>query len=128
MKKSRGFTLLEVLVAMAILALSLAAISKTSAGFITNQSYLRDRTYAQWVARNVLVETLLSDSWPSIGQKKDTVEFPRSDGREWQWRMQVVQTGEIDLRRLDIEIFLLNATSSDDSPLATLSGFMERPQ
>jgi len=127
MKKSAGFTLLEVLVAVAVLALALAAISKSAAGFISNQSYLRDRTYAQWIARNQLVETLLSKDWPSIGQKKDTLEYPKGDHREWRWQMQVTQTGEKDLRRLDIEVFPQKDFDKDDSPLATLSGFMRRP-
>lgn len=125
MKRSRGFTLLEVLVAMAVLSLSLAAISKAAAGFIVNQAYLRDRTYAQWVAHNRLAEVLLSRRWPSIGQQKDQVEYPKGE-REWRWVMQVTQTGEEDLRRLDIEIFPLEG-EDDDAPLATLSGFMERP-
>ena len=71
----------------------------------------------------------LSRDWPSIGQQKGDVEYPLSatqdTGREWRWVMQVTQTPEEDLRRLDIEIFPLNAL--DGEPLARLSGFLIKP-
>jgi general secretion pathway protein I len=124
-QKSQGFTLLEVLVAMTVLALALLAISKAAAGFIDNQAYLRDRTFAQWVARNQLLKVQLSDEWPSVGEQKDEVEFP-AERREWRWVMNVIQTSEKDLRRLDIEVFPVDAEDGA-APLAVLSGFLERP-
>ena len=132
---NRGFTLLEVLVAMVVLALSLGAVIQTAGNYTLNQAYLRDRTFAEWVARNQLATTLLEGRlekrWPSIGQQKGEVEFPESSSdvgaREWRWVMKVVQTPEEDLRRLDIEVFALNA-EEDQPPLAILSGFMGKPQ
>ncbi len=120
----RGFTLLEVLVAMTVLALALLAISKAAGGFIENQVYLRDRTFAQWVARNQLVEVQVMREWPSVGQQKGEAEFP-AGRRNWRWVMQVTQTSEKDLRRLDIEVFLADVDA--DEPLAMFSGFLERP-
>ena len=132
---TRGFTLLEVLVALLVLALSLGAVIQTAADYAQNQAYLRDRTFAEWVARNQLATTLLqvrmAKRWPSIGQQKGEIEFPvaTSDvgGREWRWVMQVTQTPEEDLRRLDIEVFPLNV-DEDQPPLASLSGFVGKPQ
>jgi general secretion pathway protein I len=125
-----GFTLLEVLVALVVLAMALGAVVQAAADFTINQAYLRDRTFAEWVARNQLATVQLSGRWPSIGQQKGEVEFPLgspgSGGREWRWVMQVTQTPEADLRRLDIEISPLSA-DEDESPLAVLSGFMEKP-
>ncbi len=132
---NRGFTLLEVLVAMVVLALSLGAVIQTVGGYTLNLAYLRDRTFAEWVAHNQLVTTLLEGRlegrWPSIGQQKGDVEYPESTtdvaGREWRWIMKVTQTPEEDLRRLDIEVFALNA-DEDQPALASLSGFMGKPQ
>jgi general secretion pathway protein I len=134
-RRGRGFTLLEVLVALVVLALSLGAVIQTAGDYTLNQAYLRDRTFAEWVARNQLATTLLEGqlqgSWPSIGQQKGEVEFPESSsdtaGREWRWVMTVSQTPEEDLRRLDIEVFPLNA-DDDQQALASLSGFMGKPQ
>jgi len=128
--RDQGFTLLEVLIALVILALSLGAVIQTTGGYTANQAYLRDRTYAQWVAHNQLVLALMASDWPDTGQKKGEAEFPKAGaetgGREWRWVMQVTQTPEEGLRRLDIDVFLLNA-DGDDSPLASLSGFKGKP-
>ncbi len=126
-RTAQGFTLLEVLIAMVVLALSLGAVIQSAGNYTVNQAYLRDRTFATWVARNQLATALMSETWPSTGQTKGEVEFPLpvsgSGGREWRWKMQVSQTPEEDLRRLDIEVFVLDA-DDDADPLATLSGFM----
>ena len=115
-----GFTLLEILVALAVLGASMGALIQTAGSFTYNQAYLRDRTLAEWVARNHLVEQQLAPTWPSPGQKKDEVEYAE---RQWQWVMQVTQTGDKDLRRLDIEVFSLD---DPEQALAHLTGFVER--
>lgn len=129
MKTARGFTLLEVLVALAVLAISLGAAIKAAGGYTLNQAYLRDRTFAEWIARNQLATVQLSGDWPKAGQQKGEVEFPLSGAqepaREWRWVMQVTQTPEDNLRRLDIDIFPLNALDGD--PVARLSGFLIKP-
>ena len=126
---SAGFTLLEVLVALAVLALSLSAAIQAAGDYTGNQAYLRDRTFAEWVARNELVRLQVTKSWPSIGQSKGDVEFPESGaeggGREWRWVMQVTQTPEQNLRRVDIEVFPLSV-EDDESPLMRLSGFLRK--
>jgi general secretion pathway protein I len=125
-----GFTLLEVLVALAVLAMSLGAVIQAVGDYTGNQAYLRDRTFAEWVARNQLATVQLSGRWPSVGQEKGEAELPvpgtDSAGREWRWVMQVVQTAEADLRRLDIEVFPIDA-EDEAVAVARLSGFMERP-
>jgi len=125
-QRNQGFTLLEVLIALVILALSLGAVIQSAGSYTANQAYLRDRTFAQWVAHNQLVTALMSTDWPDTGQSKGEAEFPKAGaetgGREWRWVMQVTQTPEEGLRRLDIDVFLLNA-EDDESPLASLSGF-----
>ncbi|HHJ16021.1 MAG TPA: type II secretion system protein GspI [Gammaproteobacteria bacterium] len=127
---AQGFTLLEVLIAMVVLALSLGAVIQSTGDYTVNQAYLRDRTFAEWVARNQLATALMAETWPSTGQTRGEVEFPKSvsgsGGREWRWEMQVSQTPEQDLRRLDIDVFPLDA-DDDAQPLATLSGFMGKP-
>ena len=133
MKRVRGFTLLEVLVALVVLALSLGAVIQTTGSYTVNQAYLRDRTFAEWVARNVLAEAQLADEWPYIGQTRGEAEFPLATAdipaREWRWVVQVTQTPEEDLRRLDIRVYPGNADVGEDTePTASLSGFIGNPQ
>jgi general secretion pathway protein I len=129
--RSTGFTLLEVLIALLVLALSLGAAIRAAGDYTINQAYLRDRTFAEWVARNQLVTQQLKGEWPRVGQQKGEAELPLASsdkgGREWRWVMQVTQTPEEDLRRVDIDVYPL-AAGDDDSPLATLSGFIGKPQ
>lgn len=129
MNRLRGFTLLEILVALLVVSLSMGAVIQTVGSYTKNQAKLRDRVFAQWVARNQLVAQQISTDWPSIGQKKGEVDFPEdvsgSRNREWRWIMQVTQSPEEDMRRLDIDVY--SASADDDAaPLARLSGFVEK--
>jgi general secretion pathway protein I len=117
-----GFTLLEVLVALGVLALTMGAVIKAVGGYTANQSYLRDRTLAVWVARNVLVEQQLEHSWPGVGEFKGTTDMGM---REWRWLVKVTQTEEAELRRLDVEVQSIDADT--EQPLAVLSGFLWQP-
>jgi len=117
-----GFTLLEVLVALGVLALTMGTIIKAVGSYTANQSYLRDRTFAVWVARNVQVEQQLKNAWPRVGEFKGTAEMGQ---REWRWLATVTQTDEKELRRLDVEVRVIDA--DDEQPLAVLSGFLRQP-
>lgn len=122
-QRIRGFTLLEILVALAVLAVALAAVIKAVGGYTSNQAYLRDRTLATWVARNVLVEQRVKVAWPDVGEIKGDTEM---GGRKWHWVGTVSQTDEEELRRLDVAVRPFDA--EDSQPLAVLSGFLRRPE
>ena len=119
---SSGFTLLEVLVALAVLALTLGAVIKAAGDYTGNQAHLRDRTMATWVARNVLVGQQLENAWPDVGEIKGSTEMAE---REWRWLVIVSQTEEQELRRLDVEVRPFE--DADAEPLAVLSGFLWQP-
>jgi general secretion pathway protein I len=119
-----GFTLLEVLIALAVLALSMGAIIKATSDYTNNQSYLRDRTFAMWVARNVLVQFQIEKEWPNVGERKGTRDM---GNREWRWLAVISQTEEPELRRLDVKVFPIES-DDDESPLSVLSGFLVQPK
>lgn len=122
-RHSPGFTLLEVLIALAVLALSMSAAIKAVADYTNNQSYLRDRTLAMWVARNVLIEYQVRKEWPKVGELKGSSEM---GNREWRWLAVVSQTEEQELRRLDVEVYPIDS-EDDESPVSVLSGFLVQP-
>lgn len=126
MKRQRlqGFTLLEVLIALAVLALAMGAVIKAASDYTSNQSYLRDRTLAMWVARNVLVEYQVKGEWLSVGERKGTREM---GNQEWRWLARISQTEEAELRRLDVEVYPLDS-DDDENPVSVLSGFLLQPE
>ena len=122
LRRSWGFTLLEVMVALAVLALAMGALIKTSSDYTGNQIYLRDRTLTTWVARNVLVQHQLENQWPRVGEREGTLKM---GWEEWRWLAIISQTDEEKLRRIDVEVRALDY--EDDAPITVLSGFLKQP-
>jgi general secretion pathway protein I len=122
-KNSRGFTLLEVIVALAVIAFSLAAAASAVSGSARNASGLQQRTYAHWVAMNKMAELQIDKKWPSLRTTRGSMLMAR---HEWFWSMKVSKTpdGKDLLRRVDI---MVRPEEDDESPLATVTGFVGRP-
>ena len=111
----QGFTLLEVLVALAVLAIALAAVIKVSSYYAENTIYLRDKTLAHWVAMNVLTDLQVQDKWPDLGKQ---------EGSKWYWVVNVEETPDKDLRQLEVQVYYRR---QDKEPVTTLAGFMAAP-
>lgn len=99
--RARGFTLLEMLVAVAVLAIALAAIIANGARYASGAAGLRDKTIALMVARNRLTELELQTSWPAIGRTSEDVKM---GDIEWTWRAEVIETQDPSLRRINIRV------------------------
>ncbi len=97
-----GFTLLEVLVAVAVLGIAMAAVISADARYADSAGYLRDRTMALWVAHNRMTEIELAPVWPDIGDSDDTVDM--GTGR-WHWRAHVQSTPDEHTRRIDVNVY-----------------------
>jgi len=119
--KQPGFTLLEVLVALAVLAIAMAAAIKVTAENIDNIRYLRDRTLAHWVAMNVLTDIQVREEWPNLGKKEGSAMMAE---REWFWILNVTDTIDDELRRLDIEVYYHR---DEEESIAVLVGFIGSP-
>jgi general secretion pathway protein I len=119
--RNKGFTLLEVLVALAILAIALAAAIKVSIENTENIRYLRDKTLAHWVAMNVITEIQIMEKWPRLGKQEGSAMMAE---REWFWQMKISETEEKELRRLDVQVYY---DDQNETPITMLVGFVDKP-
>lgn len=114
-----GFTLIEVLAALVIVALGMIAAIQAVTQSARNGTYLRDKTLAHWIGMNVLTERRLQTSAPDVAESTGRVEFA---SQQWQWTMTVTQTQVASLRRIDIAVRRAEA-GDDTTALANVSGF-----
>ena len=118
-KKSKGFTLLEVMVALLIIAIGLGAIIDSAGNTTLHATYLRQKTIAGWVAQNEIALYRAKRTWESAGSRKGKATMANV---EWSWRMEISKTDDPSLRRLDIEVFL----EGQEGIKATATGFIAR--
>jgi general secretion pathway protein I len=118
-----GFTLIEVLVALAVAAIGLAAVLSIVTNTANAAAGVRERTFAAWIASNRIAETRLSDAFPSVDRTSGDVEFA---GTRWVWEQTVTQTDVPGMRRLDVRVRL--ADGPEDAFLASVAGFVSRAQ
>jgi len=117
---ARGFTLIEVLVALAIVAIGMAAVMGALTSSANTISYLRDKTFAQWVALNQIANLRLSGQQPPIGNSNGDTDFA---GRSWHWRQEVVATQVPGVERIDVSVRPADVKAGDDSGwFTTVSG------
>jgi general secretion pathway protein I len=116
MTSRKGFTLIEVLVALAVIALALLALVRAASMQVHSFDALRERTLAGWVAANVLTQTRLENPSPASGRDDGHMQLAN---RDWRWTREVQTTATAGIRRIDVRVFAGDAAE----PSATLSGF-----
>lgn len=117
MRAGRGFTLIEMLAAVAVLAIAMAAIISGMARYADNAGYLRERSVALWVAHNRLSEIQLQKAWPDVGKSDGEMDM---GGRTWAWEVEVQKTVDEHLRRVDVRV----RSPRREGQAATLTGFI----
>ncbi len=120
MAGQRGFTLIEVLAAMAVLALTLGAILAATANYASNAAHLQDRMIAGWVAHNEMASASLQPDWPPIGRSNGRVDMAR---RTWYWEREVEETPDEDIRRVTVRV---RDDANEEGWLVLLKGFFGR--
>lgn len=121
-EQQSGFTLIEVLAALTVLALTMGGLLSAAAFYGNNAVYLQDKTLAGWVANNEMVEMQLSPTWPAIGKENGRVEMA---GREWFWEREVEKSPDERIRRVSVRVRREDA--EEDAWLIKLSGFFSEP-
>jgi len=120
-RSRRGFTLLEVLVALTVLAIALLAALRASSAGVQHTAEIRNRLLAGWVAQNRLAEHLARRDWLPVGVVRGE---DSQGGVRFGWQEKVVATPNYQFRRIEIRVF---AEQNPDHALASLSGFVVKP-
>jgi general secretion pathway protein I len=117
---SRGFTLIEVLVALMVVAMGLAALMVSVSGTARTSGYLRDKTLAQWMALNRLSEVRLNLN--KFGQSTDTGEINFAN-RTWHYDTRYFDTSIATMKRVVVRVYAGDAKTKGN-PLAESTGFL----
>ena len=115
-----GFTLIEVVIALAVAALGLAAVTAAVSQMIDAGRSMRERTYASWIAQNKIVEMRLANAVPKVSSTSGDIVYANL---EWSWRATVSETGIDKLYRVDVVVGLATSETSAGS----VTGFIGEP-
>ena len=119
-RRQRGFTLLEVMIALAIVGLTLLAMAGKISSMLNAANTIRDRTYAGWIAQNKITEMRLANVLPKVSTSNGETTFA---GAEWAWRAVVSETGVENLYRVDVTI----SFPGGDPLMRPVTGFIGEP-
>ncbi|MCP3141363.1 type IV pilus modification PilV family protein [Pyxidicoccus xibeiensis] len=126
MKRSRGFTLLEVVVALAILGLALMAIFDLNAGAVSNHVYTKRLTVASLLARSKMtdLEQTLYDDGFSVDDDEESGDFSDEGWPQFKWRARIIapKTEGVSPDQLIGAIFNLPIGGGGDDPMSGLAG------
>jgi general secretion pathway protein I len=148
LRAAAGFTLLEVMIALMIVAVALPALLSLVVTQLDGAAGIRDKTYAYWVAENQLTRISLLQQL-KMQQKLMNYQLPEKDsgitnlaGLSWRWQMQTIAMESLPMpgfKRIEITVSLEGVAkkiqmggsaqfSDHESALARLTGYISDPE
>jgi len=121
MTKMTGLTLIEVLIALAIVAIALTAVIKAASQNIRSTAYLQHKTIAMWVGRQVLNEIRVGAlKLPEEGDK--TEQATTMLGQNWRWQAEQKPTPNNRIKKIEVNVFA--GDKAEGSPLISLESYV----
>ncbi|MDX1588856.1 MAG: type II secretion system minor pseudopilin GspI [Oleiphilaceae bacterium] len=104
-RHSRGFTLMEVMIALMIFGMLALTIQQVSSGYMGSYQRLEGQTMAVWIAQNRLAEMRLAEDMPGTGESDEELRF---GPHEWELGINVTDTEDPTIRRVEITVSRIN--------------------
>ncbi|OEY68094.1 type II secretion system protein GspI [Marinobacter sp. X15-166B] len=124
MAPGKGFTLIEVLVALLVFSLIASAASQVGSQYINSYQTVRDKTLAAWIAENRMNELRLAETFPTLSETSRDLDYGTD---RWLIATAVKGTPEPSIRRIDITVSRYADLAGEPRPVHTLSGFIGAP-
>ncbi|WP_291950616.1 type II secretion system minor pseudopilin GspI [Marinobacter sp.] len=120
-RSARGFTLIEVMIALLVFGLIATAAAEVGSQYISSYERIRDKTLAGWVADNRINEIRLEKSLPGISENAKDKDYGPF---RWQVTTKILATAEPKMRRVEVEVSRYREGRSKPYPVHTLSAFV----
>lgn len=120
--RHRGFTLVEVLVALVIVGLGMLAVFGQLNQSLIATALVRERTLAQWIALDRITELRINGEFPDVGERSDELSM---GGVNWVYTLKFSEVGVENFRRVDVTV---SFADSPDRTVGSAAGFLGRPQ
>ncbi|MBE02139.1 type II secretion system minor pseudopilin GspI [Marinobacter lutaoensis] len=121
MRAGRGFTLIEVLVALLVFGLIAAAAARVGSQYIGSFERIRDKTLAGWIAENRINEARLQTGLPDVSETTRDLDFAHF---RWHVVTAVKATEEATIRRIEVRVEKYRGDDGDPVPVHTLTAFL----
>ncbi len=126
-RRMKGFTLLEILVAMAIFSVVAVTVYGRAGDVIMQTGSLEARTFATWIAQNGLTRLQLELAPGELPATGHSVESVSMAGRDWELVTEITATSAAGLRRVEIRVHSIAEQGERSSDaVARLTGFVGR--
>lgn len=112
-KRARGFTLIEVLVALAIVAIGMAAVLEAVGSSADTATYMRDKTLAEWIALNQVASARLQAQPPAQGSSEGELDYA---GRHWRWHQEVTNGDFQGILQIAVTVQEADTPQGKDAP------------
>ena len=119
---ARGFTLVEVLVALTIVSLALPALLLEVQNQTAHTSYMRDKTIAQWIALNKMTELRVLRQLNNQVFKGTASDEVQMAGTRWTWYLEALETPVAGIKRMEVSVS--QGDGEKDEALVVLAGFI----
>ena len=103
LRVSSGMTLLEVMVALFIFAVTGTAIMKSASDHLIGVGQIEEITFATWVANNRLTQLHVKNAWPVMDKQKGEQQMA---GRTWYWQQRVIKTNDNEMVQVEVAVGL----------------------